>query len=149
MLGDSSHMNAEDKWDYINKLDEELLLGGAILSEWSVFLIRDADVAFVAGAHLAAILTALAGIESHLKYESGTNRRERLIKLIDAAQITEERRAELHALRRYRNRWVHVTDPHEDRELLDYPEAHEDELEQMALRAIRALRQIIYTEQCL
>jgi hypothetical protein len=142
-------MSAEEKWDYINKLDEELLVGGVTLSEWSVFLIRDTDLAFVAGAHLAAILTALAGIESHLKYEGGSNRRKRLVQLIDAAQISEELRTELHALRRYRNRWVHVSDPHEDGELLDHPESHEDELAQMALRAIRALRQTIYTEQWL
>jgi hypothetical protein len=140
-------MNENEKWDFINKLDEELLVGGVILSEWSTFLIRDADTAFAAGAHLAAILTALAGIESHLKYEYGSEQRERLVQLIDAASITDELRAELHELRRYRNRWVHVSDPHDDANLLSRPEAHEAELEQMATRAIRALRQTIYTEQ--
>lgn len=140
-------MTQDEKWNFILKLDEELLVGGVILSEWSTFLIRDADTAFASGAHLAAILTALASIESHLKYEYGSKQRERLVQLIDAASITEELRAELHALRRYRNQWVHVTDPHEDADLLSNPEAHEAELEQMATRAIRALRQIIYTEQ--
>lgn len=140
-------MTEDAKWEFINKLDEELLVGGVILSEWSSFLIRDADTAFTSGAHLAAILTALAGIESHLKYEYGSERRERLVELIDAASITDELCAELHALRRYRNRWVHVSDPHEDADLLSNPEAHEAELEQMATRAIRALRQTIYTEQ--
>jgi len=140
-------MTEDAKWEFINKLDEELLVGGVILSEWSSFLIRDADTAFTSGAHLAAILTALAGIESHLKYEYGSERRERLVDLIDAASITDELRAELHSLRRYRNRWVHVSDPHEDADLLSNSEAHEAALEQMATRAIRALRQTIYTEQ--
>jgi len=142
-------MTENEKWDFINKLDEKLLVGGVILSEWSAFLIRDAETAFVAGAHLAAILTALAGIESHLKYEYGSQQRERLVQLIDAASITEELRAELHVLRRYRNRWVHVSDPHEDSDLLDNPGTHEAELEQMATRAIRALLQTIYTGQWL
>jgi uncharacterized protein YutE (UPF0331/DUF86 family) len=122
--------------EFINQLDEQLFIGGVILSEWSTFLIRDADTAFTAGAHLAAILTALAGIESHLKYEYGTDQRERLAQLIDAASIADELRAELHALRRYRNRWVHVYDPHEDTDLLSNPEVHEAELEQMATRAL-------------
>jgi hypothetical protein len=140
-------MTEDAKWEFINKLDEELLVGGVILSEWSSFLIRDADIAFASGAHLAAILTAMAGIESHLKYEYGSERRERLVELIDAASIADELRVELHALRRYRNCWVHVSDPHEDADLLSNPEAAEAELEQMAKRAIRALRQTIYTVQ--
>ncbi len=140
-------MTQDEKWNFILQLDEELLVGGAILSEWSTFLIRDADTAFAAGAHLGAILSALASIESHLKYEYGSEQRDRLVQLIEAASITEELRVELHALRRYRNRWVHVADPHEDTDLLRNPEAHEAELEQMATRAIRALRQTIYTKQ--
>jgi len=140
-------MTEDEKWDFINKLDEELLLGGVMLSEWSTFLIRDADTAFVSGAHLAAILTALAGIESHLKYEYGTEQRQRLVDLIDTASITDTLRVELHILRRYRNKWVHVADPHEDADLISHPEAHEAELEQMASRAIRALRETIYTDQ--
>ena len=140
-------MTEEEKWEFINDLDEELLLGGVILSEWSAFLVRDADTAFASGANLAAILTALAGIESHLKYEYGSNQRERLVDLIDSASIDEALRAELHVLRRYRNKWVHVADPHEDTGLLAQPDTHAAELEQMASRAIRALRQAIYTEQ--
>lgn len=31
------NMTEEQKWDYINQLDEELLRGGVILSEWTTF----------------------------------------------------------------------------------------------------------------
>lgn len=44
-------MTEQDKWDYINKLDEELLKGGVALSEWSVFLVQDTDIAFASGAN--------------------------------------------------------------------------------------------------
>ncbi len=49
-------MTEEKKWDYIGKLDDKLLVGGVMLSEWSTFLIKDADTAFCSGANLAAIL---------------------------------------------------------------------------------------------
>jgi hypothetical protein len=138
-------MTADEKWKFIVNLDDELLTAGVILSEWSAFLVRDADTAFAGGAHLATILTSLAGIESHLKYEGGSARRKRLVELIDAASIPGSLRTELHALRGYRNKWVHVSDPHEDTDLLKNPGAHDAELEEMAKRAIRALRETLYS----
>jgi len=140
-------MTEQDKWDFINQLDEDLLKGGVMLSEWSTFLIRDADVAFTSGANLAALLTALAGIESHLKYEYGEKKRECLVDLIDKAPIDEDLRRDLHRLRRYRNIWVHVDDPSDDETLLSDPGKHERELEEMAILAIKSLRRTIYTEQ--
>ena len=137
----------QEKWDFINKLDEDLLKGGVILSEWSVFLIRDADTAFTSGANLAALLTALAGIESHLKFEYGRKKRERLVDLIDKAPIEEDLREDLHRLRIYRNQWVHIDDPVDDKTLLAEPDVHERELEEMAILAINSLRRTIYTEQ--
>ena len=34
-------MTEEDKWTYIVNLDEELLKGGVILSEWTTFLAKE------------------------------------------------------------------------------------------------------------
>jgi hypothetical protein len=138
-------MTEDEKWNFIVSLDDESLRGGVILSEWSAFLVRDADTAFAGGAHLATILTSLAGIESHLKYDESSARRERLVELINAASISDSLRTELHALRRYRNKWVHVSDPHEDTDLLKNPGAHDAELEEMAKRAVRALRETLYS----
>lgn len=140
-------MNENEKWDYINELDEELLKGGVILSEWSSFLIRDADKAFVNGANLSALLTALAGVESHLKYEYGEDKRERLIDLIKKAPIEDDLRVDLHRLRKCRNKWVHVEYPAEDGDLLSDPERYEKELEEMAFLAIKSLRRTIYAAQ--
>lgn len=140
-------MNEQDKWEFLNKLDEELLKGSVILSEWSTFLIREADVAFTSGANLSALITALAAVESHLKYEYGEKTRERLVDLIDKATIEEDLREDLHRLRKYRNHWVHVEDPSNDETLITDPWKHERELEDMAMLAIRSLRRTIYTEQ--
>jgi len=145
-------MNSEEKWDYINKLDEELLLGGVILSEWSTFLIRDADEAFCSGANLAAILVSQAAIESHLRYEYVNNPATTKLSfytLIEQSPIPDDLKVDLHTLRKYRNKWVHVNDPSQDTDLLKRPEYYEKELEQMALLAVRALRQVIYLEQWL
>jgi len=143
-------MNEQEKWEYINTLDDELLIGNVILSEWSTFLIRDAETAFCKGANLAAISVAVAGIESHLRFEyfrDSTEKRLRLYDLIENAPIPHELKADLHKLRQYRNKWVHVEDPEDDQELLDRPEYVEEELEKMARLAIRALLQTIYLEQ--
>ncbi len=140
-------MNEQERWAHLIALDEELLKGGAILSEWCCFIVREADVAFANGAHLASILTAVSGIETYLRSEYSTTGRERLVELIDRASIGTDLKSVLHAMRKYRNKWVHVDDPWDDTGLLDRPEEAQRELEQMALIAARALRMTIYENQ--
>ena len=137
-------MNEQEKWNYINQLDEELLEGAAILSEYTMFLVRNVDIAFVNGANLAALITAMAAIETHLKSEYGDRNHTRLVQLINFAPIADDLRSDLHTLRKYRNRWVHVDDPWDDVPLLEDPKPHEDELEKMATLAVRSLRRVIY-----
>ena len=136
-------MTEEEKWAYLIELDEKLLQGGVILSEWATFLIKDADLAFVSGAHLASIITALAGIETHLRSEGGSCK-QHLIELIEQSDLEEDLKQDLQVLRKYRNKWVHVAEPWEDDSLLDSPEQHEAELEEMAKRCAVALRRTIY-----
>lgn len=136
-------MTEEDKWQYLVDLDERLLRGGVILSEWASFLIKDADMAFVTGAHLASIITGLAGVETHLRGEGGSSK-QRLVELIDESALEEDLKQELQILRKYRNKWVHVTDPWDDDTLLESPEKHGVELEEMARRCAVALRKTIY-----
>jgi hypothetical protein len=145
-------MSQNDRWSYIINLDEKLLLGGVMLSEWSTFLVKDTDEAFCAGANLASILAAQAAIESHLRYEYVGNQSTRKLgfyDLIEQAPLHSDLKRELHALRRYRNRWVHVNDPTDDEDLLKRPEYYETELEHMAFLAIKVMRQVIYQEQFL
>ena len=137
-------MTEEDKWQYLVDLDERLLQGGVILSEWATFLIRDADTALVAGAHLASIIAGLAGVETHLRSEGGLSK-QRFVELPGNSDLEEDLKQELQILRKYRNKWVHVADPCGDVKLLESPKKHEAELEEMARRCAVALRRTIYT----
>jgi hypothetical protein len=103
--------SAVERLDFINSLDEEYLKGGAILSEWCTFIVRSSDEAFVAGAFLASILTAVAGIETYLRSEAGQSARLSFSQLISESGLDQTRTDELHALRRYRNRWVSTRKP--------------------------------------
>jgi hypothetical protein len=140
-------MNEEQRWTFISDLDDELLKGGVILSEWCSFIVREADNAFVASAHLATIVTAMAGIETYLRSEYAGDLRTSLYELIEKSPISELLKHDIHALRKYRNRWVHVSDPQDDNDILDHPEKYEHELEGWARDAIRTLRRTIYENQ--
>jgi hypothetical protein len=128
-------------------LDEELLKGGVILSEWCSFIVREADTAFTSGAHLASILAAVSGVEAYLRSEYSAGKRERLATLIDSSLIDTMLKQDIHTLRKYRNKWVHVDDPWSDGGLLQKPVETENELEEMAFFAVRILRRTIYENQ--
>jgi hypothetical protein len=140
-------MSDDDRWRYILELDDSLLKGSVILSEWCAFIVRETDTAFVAHAHLATIITAMAGIETYLRSEYATEARVTLYQLIEQSPLDNELRKDIHDLRKFRNRWVHVSDPNDDQELLDQPEQFEQELETMAKSAVSVLRRTIYENQ--
>jgi hypothetical protein len=140
-------MQENDRWKLIRDLDEELLKGGVILSEWCCFLVREADTTFANGAYLATVITAMAAIETYLRSEYGHAPRVTLHNLIEQSVLSYELKADLHDLRRCRNKWVHVSDPWDDQTLIDQPALHEQELMRNATIAIRALRRTIYSAQ--
>ncbi len=140
-------MAEEERWNFLSDLDEQLLKGGTILSEWCCFIVKEADIAFANGANLASILTALAAIETHLRAEAGAGPKETLSALIESAPISDDLRDDLHRLRKYRNRWVHVSDPWDDQKLQTNPEDYEGELQNMAVKAAVALRRTLYNNQ--
>jgi hypothetical protein len=140
-------MNEDQRWTFISDLDDELLKGGVILSEWCLFIVREADIAFVASAYLATIVTGVAGIETYLRAEYSGNRQITLHELIEQSPISESLKSDIHALRKYRNRWVHVPNLQDDNDILLHPEQYEIELQGMAKDAIRTLRRTIYENQ--
>ena len=129
-------------WDYLNALEEEFLQGGYILPEWANALTQEADTAFVAGAHVATILTAHAAVEAYLRGEGG--REANSAGLIDGSDLPDDLKADLHLVRRYRNRWVHVADPWDEKGDLGQPGV-EGEVEAMARLALRSLRRVLYS----
>lgn len=141
-------MSIEERWAFLVALDDEMICGGVILSEWCSFIVREADTAFANGMHLASILAAVSAIETYLRSEcAASKQRHSLAELIDNATINANLKGDLHLLRKYRNRWVHVGEPWSDSKLLEQPGVTERELEDMALFAARALRRTIYQNQ--
>ncbi|QDT65630.1 hypothetical protein V22_28880 [Calycomorphotria hydatis] len=138
--------------EYLIQLDEQHLHGGVILSEWTASIVRDADTAFCSGAYLSAILSAQAAMECHLRYEYGDNGNQKstgFYELIEQSPLQPKLRKQLHEVRRFRNRWVHVKEPQQDESLLARPEYHEKQLEEFAKFTMIQLRKIIYLEQCI
>lgn len=134
------------RWAHLLALDEELLHGGVMLSEWCSFIVCEADLAFAKGAYLACILTTVSALETHLRAES-ERRTLRLVQLIDAFRCSPELRLQLHRLRKYRNGWVHVDEPLDDSAVLENPQALASELQEMAIFAVGVLRRVLYSEQ--
>lgn len=135
------------RWALLRTWEDELVKGGVTLSEFSTFLVQDADRAFCAGADLAALLAAQAAMGTHLRHEHGAVRVKGFAALIDRSELPSDLAARLHEIRRYRNRWVHVADPDADADLLDHPERNRDELARMATVAMRALHEVIFLYQ--
>jgi hypothetical protein len=150
MAEGADHLTA-DRQELLVRWDDELLRGGVILSEWATFLIQDADTAFCAQADLAALLTAQAAMEAHLRYQyadvCGDN--VGFARVIEASPVLDDIKRRLHEVRRFRNRWVHVRDPADDQPLLERPDEHRAQLTTMATEAMRLMRELIYQEQCL
>lgn len=140
-------MNTSERHSLLLILDEELLKGGVVLSEWCSFIVREADIAFVGGADLATIITTVAGIETYLRSAYAEGNQGRLVDLIDNSPISDDLKIDLHKLRKYRNSWVHVDDAHSDISLNKNAGNVETELEFMALFAVRVLRRTIYSDQ--
>jgi hypothetical protein len=140
-------MDEKQRWQELVTLDDELLGGGVMLSEWCARIVVDSDTAYAAGAFLASIMTAVSGIEAYLRTEHGGSGKPRLTDLVDASSLPTDLKVELHDLRRYRNKWVHANAPNDDSPLLNNPASVDGELEDMARRASRALRHTIYTVQ--
>lgn len=142
-------MTEQENWNYILDLDEELLQGGVILSEWTTFLVKDAESAFCSNANLASILTCQAAIESHLRFDYFNNEESKgwgFYHLIENSSLNNKLKTELHELRAFRNKWVHVKDPGSDSDLLERPEYHEKELIQVAKKSIRIMLKTLYYE---
>jgi hypothetical protein len=140
-------MGEDEKWEYINSLDEELLKGGVILSEWSTFLAKDAEVAYCNGANLASILTTQAAIECHMRSELFSTEnvnRWNFYQLIEEADFSKELKVDLHELRAFRNKWVHVKEPWEDQHLLEQSDLQEKEIEDFAKKAIKTMLNVLY-----
>lgn len=145
-------MSTDEKWKYILDLDEELLKGGVVLSEWTTFIAKDAETAYCSGANLSSILACQAAIETHLRYEYFDPKKCKgwgFFHLIENSSFDDEMKSQLHELRRFRNKWIHVKDPQDDDDLLKRPTYHETELADFAKKSIKTMLRALYFDQFL
>ncbi len=133
----------EDRWAWLAQLDEEMLQGGVMMSDFANELIRNADLCFASGAFVACLVMSGATIETWLREECTDG--DRFIELIDASDFDASTKAAMHDLRRERNRWVHIDNPWEECDLEDqYSRGHPD-LESKCRGALRLMRSVVYS----
>ena len=137
-------MSDDGRWEWLAQLDEELLDGGVITSDFAAELIRNADLCFIHDAFVACLVMCGATIETWLREEEGTHDK-RFVELIDASDLDPATKTEMHELRKERNRWVHIDDPWEGNDLEDqYSNGHPD-LKAQCQSALRLMRKVVYS----
>jgi hypothetical protein len=135
----------DERWEWVNELDEEMLRGGASASEFCVELMRNADLSYASGAFVACLITASATIETYLREEGYGDSKCGLYQLIEMSDFDENTKIELHDLRKNRNAWVHVADPWADNDIEnEYSQGH-PELENQCKQALRLMRLVVYS----
>jgi hypothetical protein len=133
----------KNRWEWLANLDNDLLEGGVITSDFSSELIRNADLCYASGAFVACLLVCGAAIETWLREEGTAGNR--FVELIDDSDFDNRTKAAMHALRRNRNRWVHIDVPWEENDLEDqYSKGHE-RLEKQCKEALRLMRTVVYS----
>ena len=136
----------EDRWAWLSDLDDDLLQGGVILSDQAIVLTRNADICFASGAFVACIVMCAATVETWLRGEGDKGR---FIDLVDASDFDTVTKSKMHALRRDRNRWVHVDDPWAETDLVEEYSAGDTVLEYQCKEALRLMRTVVYSNPSL
>lgn len=138
-------MNRAEREEYFLQQEDELLKGGAAFSEWCTFISKSVYDAFVNGADLATVITAVVCIETYLKTENMGSKNKNLAQLIDEEPfLSDDEKEQLHILRKYRNGWVHA-DRLDDTDLLKDEEPYSKELENMAFLSIKMLLTVLFS----
>lgn len=138
----------EQRPDFFLGLEDQLLIGSAMFSEWTTFISEQTHMAFCSGANLATLLTAQAAMEVHLRWEFCPELPNAgFAELIEKSGLDDDLKAVLHEIRKYRNKWVHVREPEDDGHLLTDPDAAREEVERMAIRAVAAHLEVMFLIQ--
>lgn len=139
-------MYRSEREKYFIEQEEKLLASGAAFSEWCVFISKSVYDAFVNGADLATVITALACIETYFRTEDINSRKKNLCMLIDEYPfIDEETREKLHKLRKYRNQWVHINNL-DDTLIIKSEDEFLKEVEEEAVLAVNLLMKVLFSQ---
>lgn len=138
-------MDRTERENFFLEQEEKLLIGGAVFSEWCTFISKSVYDAFVNGADLATIITAVVCIETYYRTENPESKNKSLSQLIDESSfLSEDDKSQLQILRKYRNSWVHA-DRLDDTEILEGSEEYLHELEHMSFLAVRMLLTVLFS----
>ncbi len=120
-------------------------MGGVTTSEFAIFMAHDAETAFVNGADLSAILAACATVETYLRIEAigETKASSSFKELVEKSELPSDLKSSLDKVRIFRNRWVHVRDPSDDRRLLKHSQSVMWEIAEHADLAIKCMIQSV------
>jgi len=135
----------EQRWEWVSNLDDQMLDGGAQISEHACELIRNADISFASGAYVACIVMSAATIETWLRVEGCDSKKWRFQELIDSSEFDITMKKEMHNLRKARNRWVHVDTAQDDLELLDQHDKGHPQLEAECREAVVTMRKVVFS----
>jgi len=139
-------MNRSERADYFLYLNDKYLIRGASIPEWCIFISESAYNAFINFADLAAVITALVGIESFLRIDNGNIKYKNLITLIDEYKyIDTKTKNQIHVLRKYRNRWVHFGEVDEN-PILENKQFYVDEAEKMSILAMDLMMRALLSQ---
>lgn len=138
-------MNKQEREAFFVEQEDSLLKGGASFSEWCTLISKSVYDAFVNGADLATIITAMTCIETYLKTENPDRKKHTLAQLIDEEIfLSKEDKHQLHILRKYRNSWVHA-DRLDDTDLFTDENKYLRELEEMASLSVKMLLTVLFS----
>lgn len=138
-------MNREDREKFFLEQEERLLVGGVVFSEWCTFISKSVYDAFINGADIATIITALACIEAYFRTDEIYKKNKKLQTLIDEYPfLDDDDRQQLHKLRKYRNRWVHINNI-DDSGVLMNKEVYLKEAEEMAFLSVKLLLTVLFS----
>ncbi|HTE15428.1 MAG TPA: hypothetical protein VK642_10160 [Burkholderiales bacterium] len=145
MNPDDLFASEDARWKYVGDLDDKMLKGGVIVSEFASEWIRNCDVCFTNGAYLACVITAFQAIETMLRSDNPNEFK--AVDLINHSNLEDALKQQLHGLRKFRNSWVHVQDPWDDEEVLADFDSGNRKLFEHALQSVRSMREVLYHDQ--
>lgn len=135
----------ENDWDYLIKLDEELLKGGIIINESIAELIRNVDICYVNEAYFSVIITAVAIIECLLKIDIKESSNFNYI--IAKSDFDSGTKKDIHELRKVRNIIMHNVIQINEKELLINYNSFLKREKELSKKAIKTMRKVLYSNQ--
>lgn len=120
------------------KIQDGVLKGGICVQDWTTFQLENAYIAFCSGADLACILMCQAAIESYMRDDEQLSDRN-FYDLIEHCSYNDDMKLELHKLRKYRNKWIHINEQNDSEFNIDYKE-----LEDMSVFSYRLALEVFH-----